>query len=128
MDSSVAVRPRSFAADLLLRFPIKPHLRAMEILKRISSLADRLRNGLQEINGAKIYSPTNPAMACSIVNYGIAGVKGGEMQDEYWNRKKIRVRSQGDEGVRQSVHFYNNEAEIDATLDLARMLAKGKRG
>jgi len=40
MELSAAVRPRSIATDLLLRFPIKPHLRAMEILKRISSLAE----------------------------------------------------------------------------------------
>ena len=38
MEISTSTRPRSFATDLLLRFPIKPHLRAMEILKRISPL------------------------------------------------------------------------------------------
>ena len=48
---------------------------------------------------------------------------GRALQDELWDRKKIRVRASGDAAVRQSCHIYNNAAEVDATLDVARALA-----
>ena len=53
----------------------------------------------------------------------LAGVTGLELQDELWNRKKIRVRSQGGQLVRQSVHYYNSPEEIEGTLEVVRLLA-----
>ena len=93
------------------------------IEKRIIGLADRLRAGLQGIPGAKIYSPTHPALAGAMVTYGINGITGPKLQDALWDKKKIRVRAQGQESVRQSVHLYNSPAEIDATLDIVKSLA-----
>jgi selenocysteine lyase/cysteine desulfurase len=94
------------------------------IERRVIGLADALRAGLQKINGVKIFSPVHPALACAMVNYGIAGVKGAELQDALWQRKKIRVREQAGQAVRQSVHFYNSPEEIDGTLEVVRALAK----
>ena len=98
------------------------------IEKQIIGLADRLRSGLQKINGVKIFSPTHPALAGAMVTYGLSGVTGHQLQDELWNRKKIRARAQADEGVRQSVHIYNSPEEIDATLEVVRSLAKNRTG
>ena len=94
------------------------------IEKRIVGLADRLREGLQTIKGATIFSPTHPAMAGAIVTYGLSGVGGPELMDQLWARKKIRVRAQDAKLVRQSVHLYNSPEEIDATLEVARALVK----
>jgi selenocysteine lyase/cysteine desulfurase len=94
------------------------------IAQRIKDLSDRLRAGLTAIAKAKIYSPTHPAMTSGLVTWGMEGVAGPALMDELWNRKKIRVRSQDDKMVRQAVHFYNSEDEIDATLEVARALAK----
>lgn len=93
-------------------------------IQRIAELANRLRAGLQQIKGVTIFSPTHPALACSIVNYGIDKLDGAKLMDELWNRKKIRVRAQGGTAVRQSSHIYNSLAEIDATLAIVRELAK----
>jgi selenocysteine lyase/cysteine desulfurase len=102
------------------------HLRigSERIERRVIALADRLRNGLKQIEGTRIVSPTHPALAGAIVTYGVKGATGPQLQDELWNRKKIRVRSQGEEAVRQSVHFFNNAEEIDTTLEIVRSLAK----
>src|SRR5258706_12845187 len=94
------------------------------IEQRILELANRLRDGLKKIERAEIHSPTHPAMVCGIVTWGIQGVAGPALMDELWTRKKIRVRSQDDKMVRQSCHFYNSADEIDATLEVARALAK----
>ena len=94
-----------------------------KIEKRVVGLADRLRAGLQKIKGAKIYSPVNPALAGAMVTYGLTKVNGGQLQDELWNRRKIRVRAQGQDAVRQSTHIYNSPAEIDASLEIVKALA-----
>jgi isopenicillin-N epimerase len=94
-----------------------------KIEKRVVGLADRLRAGLQKIKGVKIYSPVNPALAGAMVTYGLANVDGGRLQDELWNRRKIRVRAQGGDAVRQSTHIYNSPEEIDASLEIVKALA-----
>jgi selenocysteine lyase/cysteine desulfurase len=101
------------------------HLRigSERIEKRIVGLADQLRAGLQKIKGATIHSPTHPALAGAMVNYSIAGVTGPQLQEALWTKSKIRVRAQGQEGVRQSVHIYNSPREIEATLAVVSALA-----
>jgi isopenicillin-N epimerase len=94
------------------------------VLQRIHSLADRLRAGLQKISGARISSPIHPKLAGAVVVHRVEGVSAGRLEQELWMQKKIRVRSQGDQlGVRQSCQIYNNEAEIDATLEIVRKLS-----
>ncbi|MBI3949075.1 MAG: aminotransferase class V-fold PLP-dependent enzyme [Acidobacteria bacterium] len=91
--------------------------------KRIVGLANRLREGLQKIKGVTILSPVHPALAGAMITYRVDAVTGPQLMDEMWKRK-IRVRSMGNEnGVRQSVHIYNSPEEIDATVDVVRMLA-----
>jgi len=97
-----------------------------KIERRIIGLADHLRAGLQKIKGVTITSPLHPALAGAMVTYGVAGATGRELQDELWNRKKIRVREQGGPLVRQSVHLYNSPEEIEGTLEVARLLAANK--
>jgi selenocysteine lyase/cysteine desulfurase len=62
-------------------------------------------------------------LAGAIVTYGVANLKGGDLMDTLWKQKKIRVRAQSGELVRQSVHYYNSPEEIAATLDMVRSLA-----
>jgi selenocysteine lyase/cysteine desulfurase len=92
--------------------------------QRIMELSNRLRDGLKQVPRTTIYSPVHPALTCGIVTWGIEGVTGPALMDELWAKKKIRVRSQDDKMIRQSVHFYNSAEEIDATLEVARGLAK----
>ncbi len=94
-----------------------------KIEQRTLTLAGSLRNGLQQIKGVTISSPTHPALAGAIVTYGVAGLTGAQLQDELWSRRKLRVRSQSGPLVRQSVHYYNSPEEIQATLDVVRLLA-----
>jgi selenocysteine lyase/cysteine desulfurase len=94
------------------------------IEQRIMELSNRLRDGLKTIDRAHIDSPTHPAMTCGIVTWGIHGVKGTQLMDEMWSRRRIRVRAVDDNSVRQSCHFYNTPEEIDATLEVARTLTR----
>jgi len=93
--------------------------------KRIRSLADRLRAGLQQIPRVKINSPVHPELAGAVVVYSVEGIPAQQLADEMWIRRRLRPRALGDPlGVRQSCHIYNKEAEIDATLEVVRELAR----
>ncbi len=92
-------------------------IRTDRIEKRNRELADRLREGLRQIKGVTVFSPSHPSLGSAIITYGINRLTGVEIQDELWNRWKIRVRSQGEHAVRQCVHVHNSAEEIDATLN-----------
>ena len=91
--------------------------------ERIIGLADRLRTGLQQINGVQILSSLHPEIRSATTIWGIRGMTAAQIQDELWSRSKVRVRAVGD-GVRHCCHIYNLEEEVDRALATVRVLAK----
>ncbi|MGB7294831.1 MAG: aminotransferase class V-fold PLP-dependent enzyme [Candidatus Aminicenantales bacterium] len=109
-------------AALDFHFAIGPD----RVHKRIKELGDRLRDGLRRIPKTRLFSPADPAMCAGITVWNIEGMTGPQLQDELWNRGRLRPRSSGEQfGVRQSTHIYNSPEEIDRTLAIARELAAG---
>ncbi len=91
-----------------------------KVYQRVKQLGDYLRQRLLEMKGVTILSSTHPAMCAGITTWCVDGMTGPEMMDRFWAERKIRIRSMGGQnGVRQSTHIYNNEAEIDAVLKMA---------
>ncbi|MEO8623736.1 MAG: aminotransferase class V-fold PLP-dependent enzyme [bacterium] len=86
-------------------------------------LTQRLRAGLATMPHVHMVSPADPHFAAGITTFGVNGHTGRELQDALW-AKKIRVRSQGDPGVRLSAHFYVSPADIDRVLNVV----SGMRG
>jgi isopenicillin-N epimerase len=94
------------------------------VRERLRSLADRLRSGLQQIPRARISSPVHPELAGATVVHRVEGVPAAKLEEQLWVERRIRTRSQGDPlGVRQSCQIYNNEAEVDSTLEVVRELS-----
>jgi selenocysteine lyase/cysteine desulfurase len=94
------------------------------VYERIKFLGSRLRTGLRKINKVKIYSPEAEEMCAGITVYNIQGMTGQQLQDEFWNRARMRPRSSGPEfGVRHCTHIFNSEMEIDRALEIVRALA-----
>jgi isopenicillin-N epimerase len=94
------------------------------VQQRIKYLGDRLRAGLRTIPKVKIYSPEDSAMCAGIIVYGIDGVTGPRLQDEMWNRGRLRPRSSGP-GVRHCTHIFNSPAEVDRALAIVSQVARG---
>jgi selenocysteine lyase/cysteine desulfurase len=91
---------------------------------RVRFLGAYLRKGLSQIPMVTVVTPLHPDLAAGITTWGIAGVTGGRLQDELWERRRLRVRASGESAVRQSCHIYNAVAELDATLEVARALSR----
>jgi len=94
------------------------------VLERIKYLGDYLRAGLRGVPKVRIYSPEDPAMCAGITVYGIDGIGDSQLQDEMWQRGRLRPRAIGP-GVRHSTHIFNSPAEIDRALVIVRTLARG---
>lgn len=90
--------------------------------ERIVGLADRLREGLSEIPGVTIRSPTHPAMRTATTIWSLDGRTAAEVQDVLWDRAKVRVRNVG-AGVRQCCHVYTLEGDVQRSLAATRALA-----
>ena len=63
---------------------------AERVYTRIKQLGDYLRDGLRQIPGVRIYTGSDSAMAAGITVYSVAGVTGPQLQDEMWNRGRLR--------------------------------------
>ena len=98
---------------------------AEKVYERIKFLGSRLRAGLRSNPKVRIYSPADESMCAGITVYNIQGLTGAQLQNEFWNRAKMRPRSAGPEfGVRHCTHIFNSEAEIDKALEIVAALTK----
>ncbi len=93
------------------------------VQQRIKYLGDRLRTGLRQIPKIRIASPDNPAMCAGITVYGVEGVKPAQLQDEFWNRGRMRPRASG-VGVRHCTHIFNSPEEVDRAIAIVRAVAR----
>ena len=94
------------------------------VYDRIKYLGKYLRDGLRKNPKVKLFSPADEAMCAGISVYNIQGMTGPKLQEEFWNRAKMRPRSQGDEfGVRHCTHIYNSEQELDKALEIVKALS-----
>lgn len=95
------------------------------VYDRIKYLGNYLRDGLRKNSKVNLFSPKDEAMCAGISVYNIAGLTGPRLQEEFWNRARMRPRSQGDEfGVRHCTHIFNNEKELDRALEIINALSK----
>jgi selenocysteine lyase/cysteine desulfurase len=107
-------------AALDLHFEIGPD----RVYDRIKFLGNRLRDGLRTIPKVKFFNPLDEKMCAGISVYNIEGWTGTKLQDAYWEKARMRPRSQGDQfGVRHCTHIFNNEKEIDKAIALVKEFA-----
>lgn len=96
---------------------------------RIRGLRRRLIEGLAEVDGVRITSPTDDVFGAGMVSFTVDGIAGLDLQRELGATDKIRSRviSEFDLGwMRLSPHVYNSESDIDtAVRRIAEAAARG---
>lgn len=94
-----------------------------KVYARIKFLGERLRTGLRKNNKVTLFSPSDEAMCAGITVYNIDGLTGTKIQDAYWEKARMRPRSQGDQfGVRHCTHIFNSPEEVDRALEVVNEL------
>ncbi len=85
------------------------------IEQRVRALAARLRERLEEIPAAKIYTSGHPQLHCGLTGFTLDGFDREKVVDALWERHKVWVREtdMGLNTVRASTHYYNTEAQVD---------------
>jgi len=84
-------------------------------------LTARLRDGLARMAHVQVASPLHPDLTAAMTTFAVRGHSSGDVQDELW-KHRIRVRAEGEAGVRLSAHFYVAPADIDRILDVVKGL------
>ena len=95
-----------------------------KVYGRIKFLGERLRTGLRKNRKVKIFSPEDETMCAGITVYNIEGLTGTKIQDTFWEKARMRPRSQGDQfGVRHCTHIFNSPEEIDKAIAIVNEMA-----
>ncbi len=112
--------PRVFGLRAAVRFMQRLDVERIE--RWDAMLTRRLREGLASMSHVRLSSPVDPRLAAAMTTFAVSGTSADELQDVLW-RDRIRVRAEGDAGVRLSAHFYVSPADIDRVLATVRALA-----
>ncbi|UCD25538.1 MAG: aminotransferase class V-fold PLP-dependent enzyme, partial [Gemmatimonadota bacterium] len=96
-------------------------------MARAASLADRLRTGLEPLNGVDMLTPADPASRAAILAFKLPDA-GGDPWD--WcnmlrREHDMRLRPVGEAGlnaVRASTHLFNSEDEVDRLVEVLATL------
>ena len=81
----------------------------------------QLREGLAKMSHVRLSSPADSRFAAAMTTFAVAGRNSEDVQDALW-KDRIRVRAEGDLGVRLSAHWYVSPQDIDRTLAVVRSL------
>jgi L-cysteine/cystine lyase len=89
-----------------------------EIEKRVSDLAASLKHGLAEIRGVTVLSPLERESSSGLVSFSVDGLEPAEAVSRLWERNRIVCRQVAFPScVRVSMHFFNNEEEVNQIVD-----------
>jgi cysteine desulfurase/selenocysteine lyase len=109
----------AFAADYLTDIGLD------KIWNRTVGLTTRLKEGLEDIPGAVLYTPASPDLSAALVTFGLEGWEGEALSQtlrEKWNLM-IKPLPHTREGLRASITFFTLEEEVDLLLETLGKLA-----
>jgi len=90
---------------------------------RCLELADRFVAGLEAINGARITSPLDPSVRSGIVTFTVGDYNPGSTAAALYATAGIVARVCNDKRVRACFSIFNDESDVDRTLEAIEQLA-----
>lgn len=99
---------------------------------RVRYMAARVRDGLREIPGVKLFVSDDPAMSCGLVSFKVGNVDPIKVNDALWERHGIYIRdvthAEIDWAVnRASLHIMVNDDDVDNLIGAVAEVAKENR-
>ena len=86
---------------------------------RDRTLSTRLRAGLKEIPGVKLWTPTDPRLACGLSLFSVRDIPMENVQKAIMQHDRIYIRTMGTgklNACRAATHLYNMPEEVDRLL------------
>ncbi|MDE2889696.1 MAG: aminotransferase class V-fold PLP-dependent enzyme [Gemmatimonadota bacterium] len=92
---------------------------------RTATLTTRLKQGLNEIQGVRLFTPVSPGQSAALVAFNLDGWQPPDVRDALRRRWRIVVKAFDTtrRGLRASVPFFLLEEEIDLLLSSLAVLA-----
>ena len=104
---------------------INAELGAERVEARTAELAARLREGLAATSGVTLIGPAEPPLATALTAIAVAGWEPAALTAALWERHRIVARTVAyPPGVRFCTAPFNDETDVDRTLDALRELAR----
>jgi selenocysteine lyase/cysteine desulfurase len=86
---------------------------------RVRELSTRLREGLSEIQGVKLWTSKDPELSCALTLFSVRDIPMANVKNAIMERDRIYIRDMrtgGLNAVRVSTHIYNMPEEVDRLL------------
>jgi len=86
---------------------------------RVRFLSTRLRNGLKEIPGVKLWTSNDPKLSAALTLFTVRDIPMANVQKAIWNHDRIYIRTMGTgnlNGCRAATHIYNMPSEVDRLI------------
>ena len=96
------------------------------IESRVRMLSRRLREGLREIPGVKLWTAMGDDLAAGLTLFSVHDIPMANVQQGIMDRERVFIRTMRTgnlNGVRASTHLYNMPHEVDSLLSAVRHIA-----
>lgn len=94
---------------------------------RVRQLAVRLKEGLNEIPGVKLWTSMDPKLSAGLTLFSIRDIPMANIQKGIMNLDRVYIRTMRTGNLnacRASTHFYNMPSEVDRLLACVRHIAE----
>ena len=96
---------------------------------RIRYMANRFRQGLEEMNGVTVNASSDPRLYCGLISFNVDGADTGEVNRVLWDRHGIRIRAISHEEInwdanRASLHIMATTRQVDYLLGAIEEITK----
>jgi len=83
---------------------------------RVRFLSTRLRSGLKEIPGVKLWTSNDPKLSAALTAFSVRDIPMANVQKGIWNHDRIYIRTMATGNLnacRAATHIYNMPSEVD---------------
>jgi selenocysteine lyase/cysteine desulfurase len=86
---------------------------------RVRFLSTRLRNGLKEVPGVKLWTSNDPKLAAGLTAFTVRDIPMANVQKAIWEHDRIYIRTMATGNLnacRAATHMYNMPSEVDRLI------------
>ncbi|HLE68823.1 MAG TPA: aminotransferase class V-fold PLP-dependent enzyme [Vicinamibacteria bacterium] len=114
------------ALGMLAAVQLQETIGKKNIEARVRQLSSRLREGLEEIEGVRLWTSKSPELSCGLTLFSVRQIPMANVKDAIMERDRIYIRDMRTgnlNAVRASTHIYNMPEEVDRLIESVRYVA-----